>query len=51
MSIQYVNQSHYFDHFLICQEANGVSKESNLLHNFTSSYQTRVTKVATTCDK
>ena len=23
-----INQSHYFDHFPICQEANGVSKES-----------------------
>ena len=37
MSIQYVNQSinqsHYLDHFSICQEANGVSKESTCADN------------------
>jgi hypothetical protein len=36
MSVQYVNQSinqsHYLDHFPICQEANGVSTESTCAH-------------------
>ena len=48
-----INQSHYLDHFPICQEANSVSKVStcadNLKHytteNCTSSYQTHVTEV------
>ena len=47
------NQSHYFDHFPICQEANGVSEESTYADNTklstaeicTSSYQTHVTEV------
>jgi hypothetical protein len=50
---QSINQSHYLDHFLICQEANGVSKESTCADNMkfwtaencTSSYQTDVTEV------
>jgi hypothetical protein len=29
----YINQGHYFDHFLIRQEANGVSKESTCADN------------------
>ena len=46
-----INQSHSFGHFPICQEANGVSKESTCADNTksytvehcTSIYQTRVT--------
>jgi hypothetical protein len=33
MSIQYVNQCHYRDHFPICQETNGVSKETTCADN------------------
>ena len=48
-----INQSHYLDHFPICQEANGVSKESTCADNMklqtaencSSSYQTHVTEV------
>jgi hypothetical protein len=63
MPIQYVNQSinqsRYLDHFPICQEANGVSKESTCADNMklstaencTSSHQTRVTEVVkVVCD-
>ena len=50
---QSINQSHYFDHFPISQEANGVSKESTCADNMkletaencTSSYQTCVTEL------
>ena len=57
----YINQSHYLDHFSICQEANGVSKESTSADNMkhytaenctSSSYQTHVTEVVKDmCDK
>jgi hypothetical protein len=50
-SIQYdicelwINQSHYLDHFPICWETNGVSKESTCVDNMKSHYQTHVTEV------
>ena len=55
LSIQYVNQSEslYLDHFPICCETNGISKESTYAdnmklytaENFTIRYQTHVTEV------
>jgi hypothetical protein len=48
-----INQRHYLYHFLICQETNGVSKESRCADNMNlwtaenckSSYQIHVTEV------
>ena len=47
MSTQYViTQSHYLDHFPICQEVNGVSKESTCADNMELQTARRSQKIA-----